>query len=79
MKDLPTRKLWQDISLDLLFNGNNKSNNSDFDVYLKRFGYKFKYENQELGGYTILKNKKICLAIDTGSSPSTKFTKDYVK
>ena len=23
------------------------------------------------------KNKKICLAIDTGSSPSTKFTKDY--
>ena len=27
--------LWQDISLDLLFNGNNKSNNSDFDVYLK--------------------------------------------
>ena len=69
--------LWQDINLDLLFNGNNKSNNPDFDIYLKRLGYKFKYENQQLGGYTVLKNKKICLVIDTGSSPNTKFTKDY--
>ena len=26
---------WQNINYDLLFNGNNKSNNSDFDLYLK--------------------------------------------
>ena len=34
------------------------SNNNDFDNYLKRFGYKFKNENQDFGGYIILRNKK---------------------
>ena len=40
-------------------NGNNISSNSEFDQYLKRFGYKFKNENKEIGGYAILYNKKI--------------------
>ena len=40
------------------------SDNSEFDNYLKRLGYKFKNENQEFGGYIILKNKKICLTMD---------------
>ena len=35
-------------------------NSNEFDNYLKRLGYKFKSENQEFGGYTILRNKKIC-------------------
>ena len=30
-----------------------------FDQYLKRFGYTFKNQINELGGYAILKNKKI--------------------
>ena len=67
----------QNINADLLFNGNNKSNAHDFDHYLKRLGYKFKNENKDCGGYIILKNKKICLAMDAGSSPNPKYTQDY--
>ena len=68
---------WKNSGYNFLFNGNNISNNDDFDNYLKRLGYKFKNEHQELGGYTILQNKKICLTMDTGSTPGFKFTKDY--
>ncbi len=67
----------QNIDVDLLFNGNNKSNTQDFDHYLRRLGYKFKNENKYWGGYIILKNKKICLAMDAGSSPNPKYTQDY--
>ena len=69
--------VWQNSHSDFLFNGNNISNNSDFDNYLKRLGYKFKNENKDYGGYIILKDKKICLAMDVGSSPNSKYTKDY--
>ena len=69
--------IWQNNGSDFLFNGNNLSYNIDFDNYLKNLGYKFKNDDQEFGGYTILKNKKICLTIDTGSSPEFKFSKDY--
>jgi len=62
---------------DFLFNGNNVSNNTDFDNYLKRLGYKFKNDNIEFGGYAILRNKKICLIIDAGSTPNPKYTKNY--
>ncbi len=67
----------QSIDTDLLFNGNNNSDTQEFDSYLKRFGYKFKNENKDYGGYIILKNKKICLAMDVGSSPNSKYTQDY--
>ena len=69
--------IWQNTHIDFLFNGNNISTNSLFDNYLKRLGYKFKNENTECGGYIILRNKKICLAMDAGSSPNSKFTQDY--
>ena len=69
--------LCQNNKTDFLFNGNNESKNNDFDNYLRKFGYKFKNENNEFGGYTILQNKKICLIIDSGSSPELKFTKHY--
>ena len=69
--------IWQNISSDILFNGNNISNNQDFDNYLKRFDYKFKNENQECGGYVVLKNKKICLTVDVGPSPHFIYSKDY--
>ena len=65
------------VGSDFLFNGNNISNNEEFDNYLKRFGYKFRNENQDVGGYIILKNKKICLAMDVGSTPNYDYTKDY--
>ena len=63
--------IWKKTESDLLFNGNNISNNSDFDNYLKRFGYKFKNENHDFGGYILLKNKKICLVMDCGSTPNS--------
>jgi uncharacterized heparinase superfamily protein len=58
-------------------NGNNKSNNDEFDQYLKRFSYNFKNENREFGGYAILNNKKISIIMDIGSPPPTKFSSEY--
>ena len=69
--------IWQNTNHDIFFNGNYISNNSEFDQYLKRFGYTFKNENKEFAGYAILKNKKIILAMDIGPSPSKSFSKDY--
>ena len=68
---------WQNINSDILFNGNTISNNNEFDNYLKRLGYKFKNENQELAGYIVFRDKKTCLVLDAGSTPNLKFTKDY--
>jgi uncharacterized heparinase superfamily protein len=68
---------YENINSDFLFNGNNNSNNIEFNNYLKRLGYKFKNENRIFGGYTILKNKKVCIIMDTGGPPVQKFTKDY--
>ena len=69
--------IWQNIKRDIFFNGNFSSNNKEFDQYLKRFGYTFNSQINELGGYTILKNKKIILAADIGSSPNKIFSSDY--
>ena len=68
---------WQNTKVDLLFNGNNNSNNQGFDNYLKRLGYKFKNDSIDYCGYTVLQNRKICLAMDTGSSPELKYSEDY--
>ena len=67
----------QNFGLNSLFNGNNLSNNQEFDNYLERLGYKFKNDDQELGGYIILKNKKISIMMDVGPTPSFNYTKDY--
>ena len=69
--------IWQNINQDILFNGNNISNNSEFDQYLKRLGYIFKNENKEISGYVILKNKKIILTMDMGESPKNNFSRFY--
>ena len=47
----------------------------EFDQYLKRFGYTFKNQINELAGYAILKNKKFILAADIGSNPEKIYTK----
>ncbi len=69
--------LWQNIGSDILFNGNNLSNNLEFDNYLKRLGYKFKSNNYDFGGYINLRNKKICLTIDAGLTPNQNFSTHY--
>ena len=68
---------WQNNKVDLLFNGNHKTNNIDFDFYLKRLGYSFKNQTNELGGYVILNNKKTSFFMDVGSSPDKKFSSNY--
>ena len=67
----------KNINSNFLFNGNNKVFINEFENYLKRFGYNFKNESNDFGGYIILKNKKISLAMDAGASPNLKFSKDY--
>ena len=67
----------QNNRYNLLFNGNHEINNINLDSYLKRFGYNFKNQNNELGGYAILNNKKICLVMDVGSTPEKKFSSNY--
>jgi len=62
---------------NFLFNGNHNSKNEDFDNYLKRLGYTFKNQNNELGGYVILNNKKNSLIVDIGSSVDKKFSSNY--
>ena len=68
---------WQNNKVDLLFNGNHETNNVDFDNYLKKLGYSFENQNNELGGYTILNNKNNSLIMDTGGSPDKKFSSNY--
>ncbi len=68
---------WKNINFDPLFNGNNISNNHEFDLYLKRLGYSFKNDNYEFSNYVSLKNKKINLIMDIGPSPNRKFSNEY--
>ncbi len=69
--------IWQNIKSDILMNGNNISNNEEFDHYLKRLGYKFKNENKEFGGYAILHDKKVSIVMDIGQSPHNNLSSEY--
>ena len=69
--------VWKNNKKDILFNGNHETKNTEFDQYLKRLGYSFKNQNNELGGYAILNNKKNTLIMDVGSSPDKKFSSNY--
>ncbi len=69
--------IWQNIKSDILMNGNNISNNLDFDHYLKRFGYNFKNDDKEFSGYAILNDKKIAIAMDVGDPPSSNLSSEY--
>ena len=68
---------WKNLKFDPLFNGNNNSNNQEFDIYLKRLGYSFKNNDHEFSDYVSLKDKKINLIMDVGSSPNKKFSDEY--
>ena len=68
---------WGSIKESLLFNGNHNSDLSDFDKYLDLYKYKFTNERYELGGYSILKNKNIIIAMDSGSTPDKNYSEDY--
>ena len=68
---------WGSIKESLLFNGNHDSDLSDFDKYLSLYKYKFISDKHELGGYSILKNKNIIIAMDVGSTPDKKYSENY--
>ena len=65
------------IKESLLFNGNHESDLSDFDKYLNLYKYKFTNDKNELGGYSILKNKNIIIAMDVGPTPDKKYSENY--
>ena len=69
--------IWKNNKKNFLFNGNHETNNIEFDNYLERLGYNFKNTSNELGGYIILYNKKITLAMDAGPPPDKKFSSNY--
>ena len=69
--------IWQTNKTSFLFNGNHEIDHSDFDKYLQTQGYKFKNQSNEIGGYSIIRNRNIVLAIDLGSSPEKKFSNNY--
>ena len=69
--------IWQTTKYSFLFNGNNEVDNSDFDKYLQIHGYKFNSKSIEVGGYTIIKNKNIIIAMDVGAAPDVKFSNNY--
>ena len=68
---------WTNIKKNILFNGNHEGDLSDFDNYLKLHRYKFNSNNYEMGGYSILKNNNVVIAMDMGSSPDKKFSENY--
>ena len=68
---------WKNLKFDPLFNGNNNSNNQEFDIYLKRLGYSFDNNDHEFSNYVSFKDKKINLIMDVGSSPNKKFSGEY--
>ncbi len=65
------------IKESLLFNGNNDSDLSDFDKYLSFYKYNFNNNTNSLGGYSILKNKSVIMAMDVGSTPDKKYSENY--
>ncbi len=69
--------IWGSLKQNLLFNGNISSGSKDFDKYLSLFRYKFKNDKFDISGYTILKNKNVILAMDTGSNPSKNYSENY--
>jgi len=68
---------WGSLKKSLLFNGNHEDDYSDFDKYLSLYRYNFRSNTQELAGYSILKNKSVIIAMDTGSNPDKKFSENY--
>jgi len=68
---------WQTTKINFLFNGNHEADHYDFDKYLQLHGYKFKNQTDEVGGYAILKNKNISIAMDLGGPPEKKFSNNY--
>ena len=69
--------LWQTTKKNFLFNGNHENDYANFDKYLNNHHYKFKNISNEIGGYAVLRNKNVSIAMDLGSPPEKKFSYNY--
>ena len=69
--------LWQTTKKNFLFNGNHDNDYANFDKYLNNHHYKFKNISNEIGGYAVLRNKNVSIAMDLGSPPEKKFSYNY--
>jgi len=67
----------KDNSNPNLFNGNYEIDNSLFDKYLIRYGYKFKHQSNEIGGYAILKDHRSKIIMDVAKPPDKNFSENY--
>ena len=67
----------KNISNNFLFNGNHNFKDANLEIQIKKLGYNFKNDLDEVGGYLLLKNKNFALAADLGPSPERKYSKDY--
>jgi len=68
---------YKNYNFEVLFNGNNVSTHQEFDHYLKRLGYNFKYNDHEFSNYLNMRSKKTNLVMDIGPSPTKKFSQEY--
>ena len=67
----------KNVDYNFLFNGNHNSKDKNFENQIKKLGYNFKNDLDQVGGYLFLKNKHFILAADLGPSPDKNYSKDY--
>ena len=67
----------KNVDYNFLFNGNHNSKDKNFENQIKKLGYNFKNDLDQVGGYLFLKNKHFVLAADLGPSPDKNYSKDY--
>ena len=60
-----------------LFNGASEINHDKYDIFLKTFKYKFKCDENEIGGLFKTTKNKIELFFDAGNPPPDKFSNSY--
>ena len=67
----------KNVNYNFLFNGNHNNIDKNLENQIKKLGYNFKNDLDQVGGYLLLKNKNFALAADLGHSPERNYSKDY--
>ena len=67
----------KNVHYNFLFNGNHNSKDKNLENQIKKLGYNFKNDLDQVGGYLFLKNKYFVLAADLGAPPEKYHSRDY--
>ena len=67
----------KNVNYNFLFNGNHNNIDKNLENQIKKLGYNFKNDLDQVGDYLLLKNKNFTLAADLGHSPERNYSKDY--